>query len=109
MSKIFEIKENGSLGHGLFAVQPIEKGGLILEFTGPIISLAEALQKPADKLSCPLQIGPTTYIDLEGPGVLANHSCSPNAGVKNDRFKRCAILNVRKLFLGCLSFLFLLH
>jgi len=74
------------LGKGLFATQLIRKGGQILEFTGPIISLEEALQKTPDKLSCPLQIGPTQYIDIQEPGVLVNHSCSPNAGVQNDRF-----------------------
>jgi len=86
MSEIFEIKESGSLGRGLFATQLIKKGGQILEFTGPFISLEEAWQKAPDKLSCPLQIGPTQYIDIQEPGVLANHSCSPNAGVQNDRF-----------------------
>ncbi len=86
MSEIFEIKESGSLGRGLFAKKLIKKDEQILEFTGPIISLEEALQKPPDKLSCPLQIGPTEYIDIQEPGVLANHSCSPNAGVKNDRY-----------------------
>jgi hypothetical protein len=86
MSEIFEIKESGSLGRGLFAAKLIKKGEQILEFTGPIISTEEVLQKPPDKLSCPLQIGPTEYIDIEEPGVLANHSCSPNAGVKNDRY-----------------------
>jgi len=86
MSEIFEIKESGSFGRGLFATQLMKNGERILEFTGPIISLEEALQKTPDKLSCPLQIGPTKYIDIQEPGVLANHSCSPNAGVQNDRF-----------------------
>ena len=86
MSEIFEIKESGSLGRGLFATRLIKQGEQILEFTGPIISLAEALQKPLDKLSCPLQIGPTEYIDIQEPGVLTNHSCLPNAGVRDDRF-----------------------
>ena len=86
MLEKFEIKESGSLGKGLFATQLIKKDEQILEFTGPIISLEHALQKLPDKLSCPLQIGPTEYIDIQEPGVLANHSCSPNAGVKNDHF-----------------------
>jgi hypothetical protein len=84
MSEIFEIKESGILGRGLFATNLIKKGDQILEFTGPIISFEEVLQKPTDKLGCPLQIGSIEYIDIQEPGVLANHSCSPNAGVKND-------------------------
>ncbi len=86
MSEKFEIKESSSLGRGLFAAQLIKKGECILEFTGPIISLEEALQKAPDKLSCPLQIGPTEYIDIQEPGVIANHSCSPNTGIQDDRF-----------------------
>ncbi|HAL50200.1 MAG: Nuclear protein SET [Candidatus Uhrbacteria bacterium GW2011_GWD1_41_16] len=86
MSKIFEIKESGSLGRGLFATRLIKRDELILEFIGPIISFEEALQKTLDKLSCPLQIGPREYVDIQEPGVLANHSCSPNAGVKKDHY-----------------------
>lgn len=86
MSTKFEIKESGSLGRGLFATTLIKKGECILEFTGPVISSTEAWQKPTDQLGCPLQIGPTEYIDVQEPGVFVNHSCSPNAGVKDDRF-----------------------
>lgn len=81
----FEIKESGSLGRGLFATQLIKKDEQILEFTGPIISFEETLQK-GDKEANPLQIGPIEYIDIQEPGVLVNHSCSPNAGVRNDKF-----------------------
>ncbi|MBI4135925.1 SET domain-containing protein-lysine N-methyltransferase [Candidatus Uhrbacteria bacterium] len=86
MSEKFEIKESGSFGRGVFAVKPINKDEQILEFTGPIISSEQALQKPMDKMSCPLQIESTKYIDIQEPGVLVNHSCSPNTGIKNDRF-----------------------
>jgi len=32
-----------------------------------------------------IQVGPDRYIDTLAPGVFANHSCAPNAGVRNDR------------------------
>jgi hypothetical protein len=32
-----------------------------------------------------IQIGPNQYIDTQPPGVFANHSCAPNAGIRNDR------------------------
>ncbi|MBX9851776.1 MAG: SET domain-containing protein [Cytophagaceae bacterium] len=86
ISKKFEVKESGSLGRGLFAKKKISKGERILEFTGPIIFSEQVEKKPKDKNSYPLQIGTLEYIDLEEPGVLANHSCSPNAGIQNDRF-----------------------
>jgi hypothetical protein len=32
----------------------------------------------------PLQIGPYEYLNIREPGVLVNHSCEPNAGLKDD-------------------------
>ena len=32
-----------------------------------------------------IQVGPDQYIDTQPPGVFANHSCAPNAGIRNDR------------------------
>src|SRR3989339_389738 len=86
MSEIFEIKDSRDLGRGLFATKLIKTSEQILEFTGQVITTQEVLQKPPEKISHPLQIGPTEYIDINEPSVLANHSCSPNAGIKNDRF-----------------------
>jgi len=85
MSEKFEVKQSGDIGRGLFATKLIKQNEQILEFKGSIISLEEALKKPPDKISHPLQIGPAEYIDINEPGVLANHSCTPNAGIKNDR------------------------
>jgi len=46
-----------------------------------VISLAEAINK-GELEANPLQIGLTTYLDLEPPGVFINHSCDPNAGTR---------------------------
>ena len=73
----------GDLGTGVFARRKINKGEPILEFTGPIISFAEAVLK-GEKECYPLQIGKDRYIDLMAPGCYANHSCQPNAGIVND-------------------------
>jgi len=81
--KPFEIRPSGEIGRGLFATKRIPKGSPILEFKGTPMSLQEVLEK--DMGGYPLQIGPTEYLEVEEPGVLANHSCSPNAGVKNDQ------------------------
>ncbi|MGA7903769.1 MAG: SET domain-containing protein-lysine N-methyltransferase, partial [Terrimicrobiaceae bacterium] len=32
----------------------------------------------------PLQIGPGIYMDIKPPGVFVNHSCAPNAGIRDD-------------------------
>ena len=72
-----------ALGEGLFARQRIRQAGMILRFTGPIVSGPDARMKGENPFNL-LQIGPSEYIDLEHPGVFLNHSCAPNAGVVDD-------------------------
>jgi len=72
------------LGRGLFAGRDFAVGDEILRFSGPVISLCEAIAKGAEQAN-PLQVGPFEYIDLEPPGVFINHSCDPNAGIIADR------------------------
>lgn len=81
-----DIRESGNLGNGIFANRLIQKGEQILKFTGPIISFEEMLARPPEVHSYPLQITKAEYIDLEVPGVLVNHSCDPNAVIKNSCF-----------------------
>ena len=71
-----------ALGRGVFAGRYFRKGELLFRFSGPIITLAAAIEKGEAEGNV-LQIGPSTYIDLESPGVFANHSCKPNAGVRD--------------------------
>jgi hypothetical protein len=73
---------DGDLGKGLFAKRRIQRGELIHVFKGPIIGFEEAVSK-GDKECYPLQIAHGKYIDLLEPGCYANHSCEPNAGVKD--------------------------
>jgi len=61
----------------------IHKGEEILRFAGPLINLEEALAKGVRQCD-PLQIGPGLYVDIGPPGVLVNHSCAPNAGIRDD-------------------------
>lgn len=75
---------NCELGRGVFAARPFAAGEFILRFTGPRISVETFCERDEPEAN-PLQIGATEYIDLEPPGVLANHSCEPNAGIKDDR------------------------
>ena len=82
----FEIRKSGGTGRGLFATRFIKKDEHILEFTGPVTDFKQSIQKAPEKQSYPLQIGALAYIDLQEPGVLANHSCSPNAGIRHDKF-----------------------
>ncbi|MFN0054918.1 MAG: SET domain-containing protein [Planctomycetales bacterium] len=70
------------VGRGLFADEPIAAGRFILEFTGPELTLKQVRAKGALAANA-LQIGIDRYLDLEEPGRLLNHSCEPNAGVRN--------------------------
>ena len=69
-------------GLGLFATRVINEGEVILAFAGPIISYQQVLRKRTPDNA--FQISRNRYVDLRKPGVLANHSCEPNAGVTPD-------------------------
>ena len=71
-------------GLGLFAVADVPAGVAILNFTGELIGLEEVLASGIDE-SYPLQVGPTSYLDLDSRSRVVNHSCAPNAGLRSDR------------------------
>lgn len=71
------------VGRGLFAGESIAAGIPILQFQGPLLTLAEVRSKGAAAANA-LQIGVNQYLDLEKPGRFVNHSCEPNAVVKSD-------------------------
>ena len=72
------------LGRGVFARRTIRSGELILAFDGPLIDFAETKRRGASECMA-IQVGRNQYIDTQAPGVLVNHSCSPNAGIVRDR------------------------
>ena len=72
------------LGRGVFARRTIRKGDNILAFEGPLIDFAETRRRgPRECMA--IQVGLNQYIDTLPPGVFANHSCAPNAGIQHDR------------------------
>ena len=72
------------LGRGVFARRTIRKGDNILAFEGPLIDFAETRRRgPRECMA--IQVGPNQHIDTLPPGVFANHSCAPNAGIQHDR------------------------
>jgi hypothetical protein len=70
-------------GRGVFAGTLIRKDEEILRFAGALINLEAALAK-GERQCDPLQLGPEIYLDIGEPGVLVNHSCEPNAGIRED-------------------------
>jgi uncharacterized protein len=74
---------NCELGFGLFAERSFLPGDFLFEFSGPVISLEQAIAK-GDSESNALQVGPALYVDVQPPSVFANHSCDPNSCIRND-------------------------
>lgn len=76
------------VGRGVFAKKRIRKGEHILMFNGPIVTSQQAMDMDMERfgkrLGNALQVGHDEYIYIEEPGRLVNHSCDPNAGIKND-------------------------
>ena len=83
---------NCRFGKGVFARSIIHKGEEILRFSGPLLDLQGAMAKGARQCD-PLQIGPELYVDIGPPGVLVNHSCTPNAGIR-DNVRLIAITDI---------------
>ncbi|GJM44373.1 MAG: hypothetical protein DHS20C21_12150 [Gemmatimonadota bacterium] len=69
-------------GQGVFARRPISAGQRILDFRGEAIDFPGTLAMGDSECNA-LQIGSNLYLDLEPPGCLVNHSCEPNAGVRD--------------------------
>jgi SET domain-containing protein len=81
-----QVRQSGVHGKGVFALVPIQKGELILEYTGEVITWPEALRRhPHD----PSQPDHTFYFHLSDELVIdgkvggnaskwINHSCAPN-------------------------------
>ena len=72
------------VGLGVFANRDIRPGEVILAFGGPVIDFAETKRR-GPRECMPIQIGQNRYYDTQPPGVFVNHSCDPNAGIRNDR------------------------
>jgi hypothetical protein len=70
------------VGLGVFAARDYACDEEILIFHGPIIDFAATLIK-GDRECDAFQIGIDRYLDLEPPGVYINHSCDPNAGIRD--------------------------
>lgn len=73
-------------GRGLFATRTISQGEIILIISGPMITQADVDQRSNKEAANALQINEELYIDFQEPGVLINHSCNPNTGIKEDKY-----------------------
>ena len=73
-----------AIGQGLFAARDYRAGELIMILRGPRFERDDPLHQTPSGANL-LQTGRRTYILLGPPGVYANHSCDPNAGIARNR------------------------
>ena len=73
-----------AIGQGLFAERDYQAGDLIMILRGPRFGRQDPLHETPDGANL-LQTGFRSYILLGSPGVYANHSCDPNAGIMENR------------------------
>lgn len=73
-----------SIGRGLFACRAFAPGELILKLGGDHYHRSDPIHETEGGANL-LQTGWRSYILLEAPGVFANHSCDPNAGIMANR------------------------
>ena len=82
-----------ALGLGLFADRAYRPGDEILRFEGRTLSASAVAALGADECYT-IQIGCDTYLEPEAPGRFTNHSCAPNAAIKDD-YRLIALSDIR--------------
>lgn len=102
-----QTRRSGVHGKGVFAVQPIAAGEVLIEYTGEVISWQEAQRRhPHD----PLQPQHTFYFHVDGDRVIdanvggnssrwINHACDPNC-FADERGGRIFITALRNITAG---------
>ncbi len=87
-----QVRRSGVHGKGVFALQPLKKGELLIEYKGELISWDEALRRhPHD----PAQPNHTFYFHIDEQRVIdgavdgnaarwINHACAPNCAAEID-------------------------
>ncbi|HRQ89320.1 MAG TPA: SET domain-containing protein [Bacteroidia bacterium] len=78
------IAQSCELGMGLFATRTFAPDETIFWFTGKMIDSAEVKSRGI-AAGYPLQVDEDLFIDVGWPGLFVNHSCEPNAGLRDHR------------------------
>lgn len=79
----FKIVNNSPFGRGIVAIQNIFEGEIICKVTGPRVNLKQFFEKYEINNCNVFQIGEDEFIDVIEPYLFFNHSCEPNAGIRN--------------------------
>lgn len=95
MRDLIYVKQTKDRGIGVFATQDIKKDELIAEFRGPVVNIESLEGIPREVQDHLYNIGIGKYIIAKEPAVRTNHSCEPNAGIKDDVYL-VAMRNIKK-------------
>ena len=102
-----QVRRSGIHGKGVFALQPLAKGEVVIEYTGEVITWREALRRhPHD----PMDPQHTFYFHIDDKHVIdakhggnaarwINHACSPNCEA-DEQDGRVFIKALRKIAVG---------
>lgn len=74
----------GELGWGVYSDRALRAGAPLFTFGGPLLD-REQVRALGLAQAYTIQLGPRQYVDTTPPGRFTNHSCEPNAGIKDDR------------------------
>lgn len=86
MQDLVIIKQTPDKGRGIFAIRDISRGEIITEFKGPVVEIENLDLFPPEVIDHLFNIGKHTYIMAMEPAVRTNHSCEPNAGIRDTVF-----------------------
>ncbi len=88
-AKLFEIKESKIAGQGVFATKDFDKGERISSIGNETITIENPSIMENDLFESAFPIGKYNnkfiYV-ISSPAIYLNHSCVPNAGIKNNRY-----------------------
>ena len=89
MPQNVEVKETLNKGKGVFALRDFEKDEFILYIGGKVVETDHPDSFPKDVQDhwypIGLENGKRRYVLPRSPWMYLNHSCEPNAGIKNNK------------------------
>lgn len=83
---MFEVKETGKYGNGVFALRDIKKGETVWVLSGEVIGFEECIERVRsgkENQADSLQVDIETDMDLDELSRTFNHSCIPTCGLRN--------------------------
>lgn len=95
----FTIQNTKKYGRGIFASKDINRGEVIHILQGEkldVMDFVNHINTGCGHPNDPLQVGRRTYLALDIPSLIFNHSCDPNAGIR----KRSELFALRDIAKG---------